>query len=473
MRRIAPLAALCLALALACYTDDVSGPSGGKPANPIVRVHLTDAPFPFDSVQSVNVYVDSIEASTAADSSGYSVPGNWHTLAAPHQAVNLLNYQQGVLAYLGQGNVSAGQYMSIRMTIDVDSSSIIFTGGAHASVDWGRTGRITLYALVSPAFTVADSVSDLVLDFDVGRSFPYNLFGDGAFDFIPWIRAVNSAETGTIQGTVTTTYSGTSQPVQNADVTVYPGNQPGSPLSWPVLATGRTDASGQYKVAFLTPGTYAIAVQQPSAPYLATASLNNLSVSAGGTLTQDVALVAAGAGNAGIHITGPNTVGVGGLITLLASVTDSQGNPVANPTVAWTSSDTTVAGTLGHDLVDSTYGKAAGTVVIRAISGPYSDSLTIQVAGGGSVDTVATVEILPDSQNVPLSVDSLGFYAQPYSANHTPLYSRPIAWFVSDTTVLKLTAYGQSALITPLKVGTATVSATSEGKTGTAKVTIH
>ena len=39
MRRIAPLAALCLALALACYTDDVSGPGGGKPAN-VVRVHL-------------------------------------------------------------------------------------------------------------------------------------------------------------------------------------------------------------------------------------------------------------------------------------------------------------------------------------------------------------------------------------------------------------------------------------------------
>lgn len=475
MRRLAPLAGLALVLALACYTDDTVGPNvvpGGT--RPIVRVNLTDAPFPFDSVASVNVYVDSIEASAGSDSAGYLVAdGNWVTLTAPHQAINLLNYQQGALAFLGQGNASAGQYKAVRMTIDVDSSSIVFAGGEHATVNWGRTGRVTLYALVSPAFTVTDSVSDLVLDFDVGRSFPYNLFGNGAFDFIPWLRAVNAAETGTIQGTVTTSYSGTAQPVENADVTIYPGDQPGSPLSWPVLATGRTDASGHYKVAFLSPGTYAITVQQPDAPYLATTALNDLSVSASGIITRDFSLVAAGAGNAGIHISGPNTVGVGGLITILASVTDSQGNPVSNPTVTWTSSDTTIAGTLGHDLVDSTYGKAAGTVYIRATTGVYSDSILVQVAGGGSVDTVATVEIMPDSENIPLSVDSLGFYAQPYSANHTPLYNRPIGWFVSDTTVLKLTAYGQSALITPLKVGTATVSATSEGKTGTAKVVIH
>ncbi|HYK11546.1 MAG TPA: hypothetical protein VEV39_12160 [Gemmatimonadales bacterium] len=99
--------------------------------------------------------------------------------------------------------------------------------------------------------------------------------------------------------------------------------------------------------------------------------------------------------------------------------------------------------------------------------------MTVQVVSNGSLDPVNTVEISPDSLNLPLSIDSLGFYAQPYDTSHTPLYNRSIAWFVSDTTVLQLTAYGQSALVKPLKVGTATVQATSEGKVGTAKVTIH
>jgi len=466
MRRLAPLTALCLTLALACYTDDVSGPGGGKPANPVVRVHLTDAPFPFDSVQSVNIYVDSIEATTTFDTSGGTQ--TWVTLAAPHQAVNLLDYQNGALAFLGQGNASLGQYQAVRMTLDVDSSSILLSGNVKATVHWGSSGRITIYALVSPAFTIADSVSDLVLDFDVGRSFPYDLFGTKTFEFVPWIRAVNSAQTGGIQGTVTTSYYGSPQPVANADVMVFEGNQTSS-----LLATGRTDASGHYRVSYLPAGTYTMSVTQPIQPGLATVTLTGLNVTVGGVLTQDVSLPAAGNGGPGVHITGPNTVGVGGVVILYASVSDSQGHAVPNPSITWSVSDTTIAGTLGYGTLDSTYGKAEGTVVVRATSGAYQDSLTVLVTNGGSLGPVNTVVIMPDSMNIPLSVDSLGFYAQPYSADSTPLYDRPVAWFISDTTVARLTAHGQGALITPLKVGTATVSATSEGKTGIAKLTIH
>lgn len=466
MRRFAPLAGLALVLALACYTDDTVGPNIVPGTRPIVRVNLTDDPFPFDSVGSVNIYVDSIEATTTFDTSGSTQ--SWVTLAAPHAAVNLLNYQNGALALLGQGNASAGQYVAVRMTMDVDSSSIVMSGGSKATVSWGETGRITIYALVSPALAINDSVADLVLDFDVGRTFPYDLFGNKEFEFVPWLRAVNRAQTGSIQGTVTTSYYGAWQPVANADVSIYPGGQTTS-----LLATGRTDATGHYRVSYLPAGAYTISVTQPIQPGLATATMGGLNVTIGGTLTQDVSLPAASPGTPGIHISGPNTVGVHGAITLLASVTDSQGHAVTNPTVSWTVSDTAVAGTLGYGTLDSTYGKAAGTVVVRATSGAFSDSITVLVADSTSLDPVATVVISPDSENIPLAVDSLGFYAQPYSANHTPLYNRAIGWFISDTTVARLTAYGQSAHIQPLKVGTVTIQATSEGKTATAKLTVH
>ncbi|HZH41151.1 MAG TPA: DUF4382 domain-containing protein, partial [Gemmatimonadales bacterium] len=307
MRRVAPLltSGLALVLALGCYTDDVGGPGGGKPAN-VVRVHLTDAPFPFDSVQSVNIYVDSIEATTNFDTSGGTQ--DWVTLAAPHQAVNLLDYQNGALAFLGQGNASVGQYKAVRMTMDVDSSSIVLSGNAKATVHWGSSGRITIYALVSPAFTVTDSISNLVLDFDVGRTFPYDLFGTKTFEFIPWIRAVKSAQTGAIQGTVTTSFYGSAQPVANADVMVFQGNQTSS-----VLATGRTDAFGRYRVSYLPAGAYTMSVTQPIQPGLATVTVPDLNVTVGGILTQDVSLPAASNGGPGVHITGPTTVGVGGV----------------------------------------------------------------------------------------------------------------------------------------------------------------
>jgi len=58
------LAAVALVGLGGCYQDDSSGPPRGRP---LVRVSLTDAPFPYDSVTSVNIYVVRIEASTQLD----------------------------------------------------------------------------------------------------------------------------------------------------------------------------------------------------------------------------------------------------------------------------------------------------------------------------------------------------------------------------------------------------------------------
>lgn len=402
MRRFAPLmVGLGLILTLGCYTDDVSGlVNNGKPLKPIVRVNITDDPFPFDSVGSVNIYVDSIEATAVFDTSGGTQA--WVTLATPHQAVNLLDYQDGTLAFLGQSSASPGQYRSVRMTIDVDSSSIIATTGSKAVVNWGQTGPVTLYALVSPALAIGDSISDLVIDFDVGRSFLYNLFGNKEFEFEPWLRAVNRAQTGSIQGTVTTSYYGSPQPVPNADVAVYQGAQTRA-----VLATGRTDAAGRYLIPYLPADTYTLSVTQPLQPGLAIVTQGGLNVTVGGALTQDVSLPAAGNGGPGIHIAGPNTiygpntVGVGGVLVILAAATDSQGHAVPNPAITWSVSDTSLARTVGSGTVDSVFGKAAGNVFVRAVYGVYRDSLTVVVTSSAPYDSMATVAPLPGLSNLP------------------------------------------------------------------------
>ena len=466
MRRIAPLAALALVLALGCYTDDVIGPAGGKPS-PVVRVLLTDDPFPFDTVQSVNLYVVDIAAATQADT--LPAPQEFVTLASPHRTFNLLDLQQGTTAFLGQGTLSTGQYRIVRMRIRTDSSSITFTDGSPANVQWSGLGLITLYALVDPAFTPADSATNLVLDFDVGRSFPYNLFGQHEFDFIPWLRAVNQAETGTIDGTVTTDFTGTTQPVADASVEVFEGP---FPQQGNILATGRTDAAGHYSIGLLPPGAYGVSASLPSNPALATKTVNGLTVTAGGTVHQTLSLPTAGAGSAGINITGQTTLGVGGSVELLAAVFDTNGNLVANPTVTWTSSDTTIAASLGFGSLDSVIGKSAGTATITATSGAVSNSVVVTVTGGSVSSPVSYVTITPPSVDVAVG-DSVGFYARPYDSSNVELFGRPMGWFVSDTTVVRLYSFGQSALIQPLKAGSVTIEATSEGKTGTATITVH
>jgi len=455
-----------LLLGLGCYTDDVGGPGGGKPANPVVRVLLTDDPFPYDTLLAVDLYVVDIGASATTPDVDSLPP--FTTLAAPHKVFDLLDLQQGVTAFLGQDTLNAGQYRFIRMRIRTDSSSITFADGSSANVLWGGLGLVTIYALVDPPFTPADSTSNLVLDFDVGRSFPYNLFGQHEFDFIPWLRAVNEAETGAFDGVITTDLTGTAQPVPNASVQVFEGPLP---QQGSILATGRTDVTGRYHVGLLPPGTYGLSVSLESNPALATATLTGLNITAGGTVHQDVSLPKAGAGNAALHVSGATSLGVGGAVELFAAVLDTNGNLVSNPSVTWISRDTTIAQSVGFGSIDSVVGRGAGTTWIVAASKGLSDSVTVQVAGGHAT-SVAYVTITPSSANVAVG-DSVGFYAQPYDSSSAELSGRPVGWFISDTTVARLYAYGQSALIQPLKTGTVTLQATSEGKTGTAMLTVH
>src|SRR5436305_2729151 len=128
------LAVTLLAAALlvgACYKDDNPPTTAGR--KPVARVLLTDAPFPYDSLGSVNVYVVRIEANAEEDT---SETGNWVLVTEPGKSFDLLALQQGATALLGAGELPAGQYHSIRMTIDTNRSSIIWNSAGEAPVNW-------------------------------------------------------------------------------------------------------------------------------------------------------------------------------------------------------------------------------------------------------------------------------------------------------------------------------------------------
>ena len=490
MRRLPSLTvglALAAVLTQGCYTDDTGGPTGGQPLTPKVTVHLTDDPFPFDSVAAVNLYVDSIEASTAADSAGYLTPeGAFVTIAAPHRAINLLDFQQGAAELLGQGTLKVGQYKSIRMTIDADSTSVIWSGGIPMEVDWGPTGRIQLYAVVEPAFSVADSGADLVLDVDVGRSFQFNQLGRREFDVQPYVRAVNSAETGAIEGTVTDTLTpGFPQPVANANVTVILQN------TNITTATGRTDAQGHFKIAFLPEDAYQVQVVQPLIPALRSVAVSGVQVTKQHTTSLPIVLPTYGAQPAGIHITGPNVVGVGGHIILRATVTDSLGNPVLNPTVTWTSSNPAILFTEGfNSLTDSTFGVAPGTAKIYASVSTLRDSLTITVdtgsvpdstggTGGGGGGDFGAIVITPALATDTLAVgDTATFSAYVADSLGNPVSGRTITWAASDSTVLGISqpltvGDAVSVTITVLKAGQATLEAVSNAQRAAVLIVTH
>src|SRR4029434_6249369 len=73
-----------------------------------VSANITDAPFPIESVASVDVFILKVEAMTRdvsdAEISNPSA-GGWRTIAVPNKSYNLMALRNGATAELGKAEV--------------------------------------------------------------------------------------------------------------------------------------------------------------------------------------------------------------------------------------------------------------------------------------------------------------------------------------------------------------------------------
>ena len=178
--------AVLLPIAVSCSKD--VNPAGLQMVQTEVR--LMDAPL--SGVQSVNVYIDHIDASTTTDTAGGADQQPWTVLVAPHKRYDLLTLQNGNTALLGTTQLSAAQYKAIRVVLDTDSSNVVRTDGSLAPVRWGSAGQFSISVLVEAPVQVSGQNAQILLDFNVANSFVPDPTNAAAFLFIPWIRAVPS-----------------------------------------------------------------------------------------------------------------------------------------------------------------------------------------------------------------------------------------------------------------------------------------
>jgi hypothetical protein len=238
-------------LALAACNSSETGPAGpgngGK-----TSVFLTDAPFPFDRISRVDIHISEIGLSPQADTS-QGTP-SWITVASPDRVFNLLDLQNGTTALLGEADVPPGQYRAVRVIFDPARSSMTDTDGGHPAIDWQAKGDApTLFGLVEEAMAIDENGEDVVIDFDVGRSF---LPDDGnGFIFIPFLRAITRSGSGGIAGTLVNVDGGA--PIPLAAVSIHYAYDSLTALG-PLVATSRTDASGAFKASFLRPASYMV-----------------------------------------------------------------------------------------------------------------------------------------------------------------------------------------------------------------------
>jgi uncharacterized protein YjdB len=156
-----------------------------------------------------------------------------------------------------------------------------------------------------------------------------------------------------------------------------------------------------------------------------------------------------------------DTVVVSQTLQLTATAKDAQGGALTGRAIAWSSSDASKATVSSTGLVT---GVSPGAVTISASSEGKtgSSSITVNPKPVGAVilsPTQVSIEVGATKQLTAQVTDDQG----------NVLSGRPIAFSSNNTSIATVSSSG---LITAVAIGSATITATSEGKTGTADVTV-
>ena len=158
---------------------------------------------------------------------------------------------------------------------------------------------------------------------------------------------------------------------------------------------------------------------------------------------------------------GTANVAVGATVSLSAVTEDADGNTLTGRTVTWSSSNTSVATVSSSGLVTAV---AEGDATITATSEGVSGTAMITV----TPPPVATVTVSPD-QSLIATGTTVDLTAETKLAGGEVVTGRDIAWSSSDESVATVDAGGT---VTAVSSGTATITATSEGQSGSAELTV-
>ena len=226
------------------------------------------------------------------------------------------------------------------------------------------------------------------------------------------------------------------------------------PVTWSTSDPAGLSVSSTGLLTALTGGYYGV-----------TATVNGLTAYAW------VYVAAGPAASVSVAPTQGSVGAAGDTIKVTATVRDAAGRLLYYPSVTWTSSDVAVA-TIAADSSRNTglafatvTGVSPGSVTITATSGTASGSASVTVTPPLSI---ASVTVTPAS--VTLVVQGRRqLSAVARDANSKVLAGRPIAWTTDNAAAATVDANG---LVTAIGLGSAAVTATSEGVSDTAAITV-
>jgi uncharacterized protein YjdB len=155
------------------------------------------------------------------------------------------------------------------------------------------------------------------------------------------------------------------------------------------------------------------------------------------------------------------TVSVGASLTLSAEVRNEGGALMAGQRVSWSTEDATVADVSQSGVVT---GRKVGTVLIAASAWGKDAFARVTV----NPTPVATVRLSTTHRSMFVG-ELAQLTADPLDADGRVLANRPVEWSTSDPAIATVT---QGGLVTALGVGGAIITASAEGKSAVASITV-
>lgn len=216
---------------------------GAGPQMSHVFVRLTDAPAP--ELASAQVWISQVYLVGSDGTSRFTIP------ISPSTEYDLLHFQGGVTALLGDITIPPGDYAQLRMIVDsalVTLKSSLFSNGTDTVTLKVPSGPQTgIKVEFGGPVHIAPGQTDLVVDFDVSRSFVFQGPATGPYgaSFKPVLHGVVQDVAGSIAGTATPT------PATAVLFAINANNDR-------VASATADGATGAYTLMFLPPATYTV-----------------------------------------------------------------------------------------------------------------------------------------------------------------------------------------------------------------------
>jgi len=248
--------AISIIVAASCANDNTTEPVG------TLSLKLTDAPMHYGQFMSASVTIDKIEIGNSAHTNSFII------LTNTPMKYNLLELVNGITSTLATAEIPAGDYNLMRLyisstemkmlngdsfTYNMDQEGYSGSGMMQNGMMLNNQNR-SIDIPLNQVLTISNgSISEYLLDMDVDQSFMlegvnYNnmMMDMTGFTFMPTMRFVDLATSGTINGTV----NGSDGNLPNATISLMHNGT--------LYTTTHSNENGNYAFIGIPQGNYTI-----------------------------------------------------------------------------------------------------------------------------------------------------------------------------------------------------------------------